>query len=150
MKVVLLQDVKNVGKKDELHEVSDGYGRNFLIPRKLAVAADSGEINKVMSKEAARKHHQEEAVAAARAVAESLSGKTFVMRVKGGQSGRLFGSVTLKDIAAELAKQGVEVDKRKLSLDVREIKDFGSYNVEAKIAAGVSAKFTVSVESVEE
>lgn len=146
MKVVLLEDVKNVGKKDELCNVSDGYARNFLIPKGLAIPADSVAINTVRTKEAARQHHKDEEVAAAQAVADQLEGKTFVLHAKGGQSGRLFGAVTLKDIAAELANQGVVVDKRKLSLGVREIKDYGSYAVEAKVAAGISAKFTISVE----
>ncbi|MDL2214322.1 50S ribosomal protein L9 [Clostridia bacterium OttesenSCG-928-O13] len=146
MKVVLKQDVKNIGKKDEMHEVSDGYARNYLLPRGLAVAADAATVNTVKTKQAARQHHIDEERATAEALAEKLDGKTVVMHAKGGQSGRLFGAVTTKDIATLLAQQGIEVDRRKLSLDVREIKDYGSYQVEAKIAAGVAAKFTVSVE----
>ncbi|MDL2219991.1 50S ribosomal protein L9 [Ruminococcaceae bacterium OttesenSCG-928-O06] len=146
MKVVLKQDVKNIGKKDELHQVSDGYARNYLIPRGLAVEADAAAVNAVKSKEAARQHHAEEEKAAAQALAEKLEGKTVVIKAKGGQSGRLFGAVTQKDIAAALAEMGVEIDKRKISLSVREIKDYGQYEAEAKVAAGVGAKFTVSVE----
>lgn len=146
MKIVLKQDVKNIGKKDELHEVSDGYARNFLLPRGLAVEADAAAINTVKTKQAAKEHHEAEQRAASEGLAEKLEGRTFVVKAKGGQSGRLFGAVTVKDIAAALAKEGIEVDKRKLALDVREIKDYGSYGVEAKIAAGVAAKFTVSVE----
>ncbi|NLW78424.1 MAG: 50S ribosomal protein L9 [Ruminococcaceae bacterium] len=150
MKVVLKQDVKNIGKKDEMHEVKDGYARNYLLPRGLAIAADSAAVNEVKTKEAARKHHADEAVAAAEGLAEKLNGQTIVLKAKGGQSGRLFGSVTTKDIAATLAGQGIEIDRRKLSLQVREIKDYGSYTIEAKIAAGVSAKFTLDVQPVEE
>lgn len=146
MKVVLKQDVKNIGKKDELHDVSDGYARNYLLPRGLAVAADSAAVNEVKTKEAARQHHKDEEFAAAKAVADKLEGRTVTIHAKGGNSGRLFGAVTLKDIAAALAKEGVNVDKRKLSMNVREIKDFGSYTIEAKIAAGATAKFTVQVE----
>ena len=146
MKVVLKQDVKNVGKKDELHNVSDGYARNFLLPRGLAVAADTAAVNQVKTKEAARQHHVEEERAVFLDLAEKLKDRTVVLKAKGGQSGRLFGAVTVKDIAAALAKEGVEVDKRKLSLGVREIKDFGNYVVEAKIANGVGATFTVIVE----
>lgn len=146
MKVMLKQDVKNIGKKDELHEVSDGYARNFLLPRGLAVEADAAAMNRVKTKEAARQHHESEERAAAEAIAEKLNGKTVAIKAKGGQSGRLFGAVTVKDIAAELAKMDIEIDKRKLSLNTREIKDFGSYEVEAKIASGIAAKFTVSVE----
>lgn len=146
MKVVLTQDVKNIGKKDELHEVSDGYARNFLFPRGLAVEADSAAMNKVKTKEAARRHHEEQEKAAAQALADSLKGRTVVIKAKGGQSGRLFGAVTTKDIAAALAAEGIDIDRRKLALNVRDIKDYGSYEVEAKIAAGIGAKFTLSVE----
>lgn len=146
MKVVLTQDVKNIGKKDELHEVSDGYARNFLLPRGLAIEADSSAINVVKTKEAARKHHHDMEMQKAKDLAEKLDGTTVVMHVKGGQSGRLFGSVTTKDIAAALVEKGFEIDKRKLSLNVREIKDYGSYEVEAKIHAGITAKFTCKVE----
>lgn len=146
MKVVLKQDVKNVGKKDELHEVSDGYARNFLLPRGLAIAASATAVNEVRTKENARRHHAEAEIQAAQALADKLNGSTVVIHAKGGQSGRLFGAVTLKDIATELARMGHEIDKRKLSLNVREIKDYGSYEVEAKIHSGVTAKFTVSVE----
>ncbi|MDL2324861.1 50S ribosomal protein L9 [Ruminococcaceae bacterium OttesenSCG-928-A16] len=146
MKVVLKQDVKNIGKKDELHEVSDGYARNYLLPRGLAIEANSTAVNVVKTKEAARKHHQEVELQAAQDIAEKLDGTTITLHVKGGQSGRLFGAVTTKDIAAELAQKGFDIDKRKLSLDVREIKDYGSYEVEAKIYAGITAKFTCKVE----
>lgn len=145
MKVVLRQDVKNIGKKDELHEVSDGYARNYLLPRGLAVAADSAAVNEVKTKEAARQHHIQTEQDAAKAIADKLDGKTFTIKAKGGQSGRLFGAVTAKDIAAALAKQGVELDKRKISLKVREIKDYGRYEAEAKIIAGVSATFAVEI-----
>ena len=145
MKVVLIQDVKNIGKKDELHEVSDGYARNFLLPRGMAIEASAVAVNTVKTKEAARQHHAEEAKAANLAVADQLNGRTVVLHAKGGKSGRLFGAVTVKDIAAALAREGVEVDKRKLSLNVREIKDYGSYEVEAKVAAGIAAKFSVQV-----
>lgn len=146
MKVVLKQDVKNIGKKDELHDVSDGYARNYLLPRGLAVVADTAAVNDVKNKEAARQHHAAEELANAKAVAESLEGKTVVVRAKAGQGGRLFGSVTVKDIAAALAGQGINIDKRKLSVEQKEIKSFGDYTVEAKIAPGVSAKFTCKVE----
>ncbi len=145
MKVVLKDDVKNIGKKDEMHNVSDGYARNFLIPRGLAVEADASAVNQVKTKEAAKAHHKKEEEDAARAIADKLQDRTVVIKAKGGQSGRLFGAVTQKDIAETLKSEGVEVDKRKLSLQVREIKDFGSYTVEAKIAAGISATFTVQV-----
>lgn len=146
MKVVLKQDVKNIGKKDELHEVSDGYARNYLLPRGLAVQADSAAMNEVKTKQAARQHHAEEELAQAREQAAKLDGKEVVVHAKAGTSGRLFGAVTAKDIAAALAKQGMDIDKRKLVLEEKDIKSFGSYPVEARIAPGVSAKFTCVVQ----
>lgn len=146
MKVVLKQDVKNIGKKDEMHEVSDGYARNYLMPRGLAVAADAAAVNEVKSKQAAREHHQQEQVDTAQSMADKLNGITVVVHAKGGQSGRLFGAVTMKDVAAALNKMGIDVDKRKLGTSVREIKDYGSYEIEAKIFPGITAKFTCSVE----
>ncbi len=146
MKVVLKQDVKNIGKKDEMHEVSDGYARNFLLPRGLAVVADASAMNEVKSKQASQQHHKEQQEQAARALAEKLKDSTVVIKAKGGQSGRLFGAVTQKDVSAELEKMGMSVDKRKISFSVREIKDYGKYEAEAKIMQGISAVFTVSVE----
>jgi large subunit ribosomal protein L9 len=146
MKVVLKQDVKNIGNKGEVHNVSDGYARNFLMPRGLAIAANTAAMNEVKNKEAAKQHHHQQEVDAAQAVADKLDGTTVVLHAKGGQSGRLFGAVTMKDVAAALARQGIEVDKRKLNINVREIKDYGKYEIEAKIYPGITAKFTCSVE----
>lgn len=146
MKVVLKQDVKTIGKKDELHEVSDGYARNYLFPRGLAMPADAGAMNMVKSKEDAVRHHAEEELAAAKAVAAKLEGQAVKLKAKAGQGGRLFGSVTAKDIAAALTKlTGDEIDKRKVVLDA-DIKAFGSYQVEVKVYPKVVAKVTVHVE----
>lgn len=146
MKVVLKQDVKTIGKKDELHEVSDGYARNYLFPRGLAMPADAGAMNMVKSKEDAVRHHAEEELAAAKAVAAKLEGQAVKLKAKAGQGGRLFGSVTAKDIAAALTKlTGDEIDKRKVVLD-SDIKAFGSYQVEVKVYPKVVAKVTVHVE----
>jgi large subunit ribosomal protein L9 len=136
MKVVLKQDVKSIGKKDELHEVSDGYARNYLLPRGLAVAAEA----------AASEHHAAEELANAQALAKKLNGQIVAIKAKAGQGGRLFGSVTSKDIAAALTqKVGEPVDKRKIVLD-GDIKNFGSYEVEVKVYPKVTAKLTVKVE----
>ena len=146
MKVVLKQDVKNIGKKDEMHEVSDGYARNYLMPRGLAVEADSAAMNEVKAKAESRQHKADLERASAEAMAESLNGMTVVVNAKAGQGGRLFGAVTVKDIATALSAKNINIDKRKLTIDEKEIKSFGSYNVEAKIAAGITAKFTCKVE----
>lgn len=146
MKVVLKQDVKNIGKKDELHEVSDGYARNFLLPRGLAIVADSAAINEVKAKEESRQFRMDQDKAAAEELAAKLNGKTVVLKAKAGQGGRLFGAVTVKDIAEALKNEGLDIDRRKLTIEAKEIKSFGSYAVEAKIASGVTAKFTCKVE----
>lgn len=146
MKVVLKQDVKNIGKKDELHEVSDGYARNFLLPRGLATVADAGAVNEVKAKQQAKQHHADVELAQAKEIADKLEGQQVVLKAKAGQGGRLFGAVTVKDIAEELVKKGFDIDKRKLAIEAKEIKAFGSYEVEAKIYPGVAAKFTCKVE----
>ena len=148
MKVILKQDVKKIGKKDEIHEVSDGYARNFLFPRGLAAEADATALNIARTKNEAREHHAAEALAAAEELAEKIKDQTVSLKAKGGASGRLFGKVTAKDVAAALSKLvGVEVDKRKVELD-RDIKDFGTYNASVKLHAGVAAAFKVKVEEL--
>ena len=102
MKVILKQDVKGIGKKDEIHEVSDGYARNFLFPRKLAAVADASAVNIARGKEEAADFHEAENVAAAQAVAAKINGKTVTIKAKGGASGRLHGKVTGKEVAAAL------------------------------------------------
>lgn len=146
MKVVLKQDVKSIGKKDELHEVSDGYARNFLLPRGLAVAADAAAVNEVRTKAAANEHRAATELADAQALAKKLDGEGVCIKAKAGQGGRLFGSVTSRDIAEALkAKTGESVDKRKIVLD-SDIKNFGTYAVEVKIYPKVTAHLTVKVE----
>ena len=144
MKVVLLADVKGHGKKGELVNVSDGYARNFLFPKKLAVEADNSALNELKNREEAKAHHKKEEIAAAKATAEKLEGKSVKIIAKAGASGRLFGSVTSKEIAAEIAKTlGVEIDRKKMN--VADIKNFGEYTAEIKLYQGISAKITVVV-----
>lgn len=146
MKVILTQDVKGQGKKDQIVEVSDGYARNFLFPKKLAVAADAKALNEVKNKEASLKHKIEVETAEARAVAKKLEAVTVKLYCKSGNDGRLYGSVTAKDIAAQLSSRvGAEIDKRKIQLK-ESIKAYGKYSVELKILTDISAKFIVSVE----
>ena len=123
MKVILKQDIKGIGKKDEIHEVSDGYARNYLFPRKLA------------------------AVAAAQAVAAKLEGKTVVIKAKGGASGRLHGKVTGKEVAEALAQlAGAPIDKKKIEMETRDIKDAGVFNGKVRLHVGVVASFKIQVE----
>lgn len=144
MKVVLLADVKGQGKKGELVNVSDGYARNFLFPKKLAVEADNTALNELKNREDAKAHHKKEEIAAAKSTAEKLEGKSVKITAKAGSNGRLFGSVTSKEIAAEIAKSlGVEIDRKKMT--VSDIKNFGEYTAEIKLYQGISAKITVVV-----
>ena len=145
MKVVLLQDVKSIGKKDQIVNVSDGYARNFLFPRKLAKEATTGAVNDVKTKESAKAHHKQEEINAANAVKEKIDGKIVALKAKAGKEGKLFGAVTSKDVAAELKKQlGVDIDKKKFVMD--DIKLFGSYDCTVKIYPEITAKITVKVE----
>ncbi len=145
MKVILTQDVKGSGRKGELVTVSDGYANNFLLPRKLAIPATPQALNELKNREAAAAHRRAEEKKAAEAAAKELTGKTVKIAARGGAAGKLFGSVSTKEIAEAIQKElGVELDKRKISLDA-EIKAFGTYNAEIKLYAGVSAKVYVVV-----
>lgn len=148
MKVILKQDVKSIGKKDEIHEVSDGYARNFLFPRGLAAPADANALNTARTKSEAKAHHEAEARAAAEALAAQIKDKTVAIKVKGGASGKLYGKVTGKDVAEELGRMiGTEIDKKKVELP-SSIKEFGSYDAQVRLYAGVSASFKVKVEEL--
>lgn len=145
MKVVLLQDVKGTGKKGELVQVSDGYARNFLLPRKLAKEANSQVMSELKSAESAKAWRIQKETEAAKAAAASIEGKTVRLFAKAGQGGRLFGSVTAKEVAEELKKSfHVDVDKRKIELD-GDIRAFGTYECEVKLYTGISAKIYVLV-----
>ena len=144
MKVILKQDVKNLGKKGELVNASDGYARNYLFPRGLAVEANASAMNEFNNKENAKKFHKQEEIKAAQADAAEIEGKTFKMTAKAGANGKLFGSVTAKDISAQIKKElGLDIDKRKIA--VEDIKQFGTYEAEVKIYQGISAKIYVQV-----
>lgn len=149
MKVILLQDVKGAGKKGELANVSDGYARNFLFPRKLAREADAQAMTELKNAEQAKQHQIEVATQEALANKKRLEGQTLTMTAKAGQGGRLFGSVTSKEIANELKqKYSLAIDKRKIVLD-SDIKAFGTYNCEVKLYTGISASIKVMVKEQE-
>ena len=145
MKVILLTNVKGQGKKDDIVEVSDGYARNFLLPKKLAIVADAKATNDLKGKEEAKAYRQEEERKAAVALGEKLVSVTVKIKSPSGADGRLYGAVTAKDIAEALEKNhGITIDRRKLQLaDV--IKSHGTYTVEIKLHPEVSSKFTVVV-----
>lgn len=145
MKVLMLADVKGQGKKDQIIEVSDGYARNFLFPKKLAVPADNKAMSEAKSKEEAKQFKLKEEKAAAQALADQLSKLTVKITATSGADGRLYGSVTSKDIAEKLKEQHkVDVDKRKLVLS-ENIKAYGTYEIEVKVYPEISAKLKVTV-----
>ena len=148
MKIILKHDVKTIGKKDEIHEVSDGYARNFLFPRGLAAPADAAAMNQARTKREAKEHHEAEARAAAEALAAKIQGQTVTAKIKGGASGKLYGKVTGKEVAELLTRLvGAEVDKKKVELPSA-IKEFGTYDAAVRLYAGVSASFKVKVEEL--
>lgn len=145
MKVILQQDVKGQGKKGQMVEVSEGYGRNFLLPRKLAIPATADAINTMNLKEKAKKAEEERQKAEARAIAEKLKECTVKLTAKAGNGGRLFGAVTTKEISDGLQKQyGIAIPKQKLVLD-EPIKAFGGYQVKARLGFEITAVVKVSV-----
>ena len=145
MKVLLLQDVKGKGKKDQIINVSDGYARNFLFPKKLAVEADAKAMADAKNKEDARLFKIEQDKAAARELAEKISAVTVKIKASAGADGRLYGSITTSDIAAALKEQhGLEVDRRKIVADGA-IKAFGSYTLDVKLYPEILGKINLVV-----
>ena len=145
MKVILLCDVKGQGKKDQIVDVSDGYARNFLFPQKKAVPADAKATNELKNKEEAKQYKINEYRKAALALAEKINGLEVEVVMGHGADGRLYGSVTAKDIAEKLKTRiGVDVDKRKILLK-DSIRAYGKHDVQLKILADINAKFVVYV-----
>ena len=144
MKVYLLQDVKSKGKKGDIVNVSDGYARNFLFPKKLAVEVNAKVLSEKKTKDEAVAYHKEQELLAAKKVANRLEGESVELKAKAGTDGRLFGSITAKEIAnAVKVKYNVSIDKRKI--EAPEIKAFGKFGFKVKIMTGVVANMIVSV-----
>ena len=146
MKVILKQDVKSIGKKDEIHEVSDGYARNFLFPRGLAAVADADAVNTARTKSEAKAHPEAEAKAAAEELAAKIKGQIVSVKVNGGAYAKLHGKVTAKEVAEQLYKlTGTEIVKKKIEMRAS-IKECGSYDAKVRLHVGVVAAFKVKVE----
>jgi len=144
MQVVLTQDVKSLGKKGELVSVAEGYARNFLFPRKMAAPANAQALGELKARENAARHKIETETAAAKQSAALLEGQTVKLLAKAGSQGRLFGSVTAKEVAEQLHRHlGVEVDKRRITME--DVKAYGTYPAEIKLYEGIRAKFYVLV-----
>lgn len=144
MKVILLQDVKGKGKKGQMLEVSDGYARNFMLPKKMAIEATPDAINTMKMNDKATQERIAREKAEALATAKKLREMTVTVTAKGGGAGRLFGSVTNAEIAEALAKQGVKLDKRKIVLN-ETIKNVGTYTAICKLGYEITAPLTVKI-----
>lgn len=148
MKVILNQDVKGQGKKGDLVEVSDGYARNFLLPKNLAIPASKENINVLKGQQESREYRQQKELEEAQAIAKKIDEIKVVLKAKAGDNGKLFGSITSKDVSEALTQQHhIKIDKKKFVLPDG-IKALGTTNVEIKVYTGVVAKLKVSVETL--
>ena len=144
MKVILTQDVKGQGKKGQAVNVSDGYARNFLIPKGLAKEANAQAMNEYKNAENSKKYKTEQEIAAANSAKATLDGKTLEIKTKAGKSGKLFGAVTTKDVSANIKQQfSLDIDKHKITMN--DIKDLGTYTAKIKLYTGITAEINVTV-----
>ena len=147
MKVILKQDIKNVGKKDQIIDAADGYARNFLFPKGLAVPADNSNMNELNLKKKAEANQKAKDLENSKKLAEELKNKVLEISVKAGENGKLFGGVTSKEISGALKEQlNIDIDKKKILTDV--IKQEGIYFVDLKLLEGVMAKVRVHVKAI--
>ncbi|MBQ9728381.1 MAG: 50S ribosomal protein L9 [Clostridia bacterium] len=146
MKVILKADVKGTGKKGDVVEVADGYGRNFLLKKGLAEAATASNVHDAAQKKAAAEYHKAEELKAMKALAASLDGKSVSVKIKTGENGKVFGSVTSSHVAAALSSMGFEIDKKKIKMD--SVKTVGSFSAEVRFMENVYSKITVVVEGL--
>nr|WP_296461478.1 50S ribosomal protein L9 [uncultured Acetatifactor sp.] len=145
MKIILLQDEKKLGKKGDVIEASDGFARNYILPKKIGIEATPKNMNELKLQKASQDKRAQEQLEAARALAAQLEDKQIVVKIKGGEGGRTFGSVSSKEIATACQEQhGIEVDKKKIQLP-ESIKSFGSYEVPIKLHPQVTGKLAVKV-----
>ncbi len=144
MKVILQKDVKGTGKKGDVVNVADGYAKNFLLKNGFAVLANNSNLNDTMNQKVAKDYHKEQERLRAKELAQKIEGKVVSVKIKSGENGKIFGSITAKEIADELEKLGQGVDKRKIEIK-EPIKYTGDYKLRVKLYEGVYAQFTVKV-----
>lgn len=145
MKVILLDNIKGVGKKDEIINASDGYARNFLFPKKLAVEANNENMSKLKAKKQSEQYKKDVNKENAEKIAKKLDDITLTIKVKAGENGKIFGGVTAKEISEELKKQyKIDIDKKKIILN-ENIKNLGSFDISMKLFEGVTGKLKVKV-----
>lgn len=146
MEIILLEDVKSLGKKGEIVKVSDGYARNFILPKKLGVEKTAKTMNDLRLQKAAEEKRQQEILEEAQELAKKIEAGSIVLKIKGGEGGRTFGSVSTKEIVVAMKEQmGLEIDKKKLQL-ADPIRNFGTYHVPIRLHQKVTAEVTVKVE----
>lgn len=146
MKVILLDNIKGVGKKDEVINASDGYARNFLFPKKLAVEANAENMSKLKNKQDSAKHKKDVEKENAEEIAKKLKDITLTIKVKSGENGRIFGGVTSKEISENLKQQyKIEIDKKKIVLN-ETIKNIGVFNISIKLFEGVVGNLKINVQ----
>ena len=146
MKVLLTADVKGTGKKGDVVEVADGFGRNFLLKKGLATQATAANVHQANQQKEAKEFHRAEEVKALKELAAQINGKSVSVKIKTGENGKTFGSVTPSHVSAALADIGFDVDKKKIKMDA--VKTLGTFNAEVRLMEGVVAKITVTVESL--
>ena len=147
MKVILLADIKGVGKKDEIINASDGYARNYLFPKKLAVEVNNESMSELNARNNSKKFKKETDLKEAKEIAEKMKSITLTLEVKAGENGKIFGGVTAKEIAEALEKEcKIKIDKKKIVLK-ETIKNLGKFSVDIKLNEGVIAKLSISVVS---
>lgn len=145
MQVILLQDIKNVGKKDQILNANDGYARNFLFPKKLAVEATKDNLLKLQAKKDSKAHQKNLEIEANKEIAKKIEKITLELKVKAGANGKTFGGITSKEIAEGLKKQtGIDIDKKKIILK-ENIKTLGNYLVDVKLGDGINAKLPIKI-----
>lgn len=146
MQVILLQDIKNVGKKDQIINANDGYARNFLFPKKLAVEATKDNLLKLQAKKDSKAHQKNLEIEANKEIAKKIEAITLELKVKAGANGKTFGGITSKEIADGLKKQtGIDIDKKKIVVK-ETIKTIGRFSVDVKFGDGVNAKLALNVQ----
>ena len=148
MEVILLQDVKSLGKKGEIVKVSDGYARNFTLPKKLGLEANAKTLNDLKLRKAAQAKLEKEQLEAAQALGAKIEGSAVTVRIKTGENGKVFGSVSVKEIAEAMKEQlGLEIDKKKISI-ANPIRNEGTFSAAVKLHPQVTSELTVKVEGI--
>ena len=148
MEVILLQDVKSLGKKGEIVKVSDGYARNFILPKKLGLEANAKNLNDLKLQKAAQAKLEKEQLEAAQALGAKIEGSAVTVRIKTGENGKVFGSVSVKEIAEAMKEQlGLEIDKKKISI-ANPIRNEGTFSASVKLHPQVTSELTVKVEGI--